>query len=243
YLYALERYESFREFDLGKSEPNPAWYDAGVDQLIKTQRDDGSWKGANEDLDVATAFAILFLERSTSKSIKKRFRMFDEGRLVGGRGLPQEVEEATVKNGQVVNKSELLESDRFLSMIEADDVELERFLQQDVSFELSDEERGRSEQIVQLRRKIRDGSFGSRLMAIRGIRQAKDFESVPALIYALTDPDGRVAIEARDALRFITRKFNGFGMPRDADVTQRSLYANQWKQWYRSVRPDAEFLD
>ncbi|UUO08981.1 terpene cyclase/mutase family protein [Blastopirellula sp. J2-11] len=243
YLYALERYESFRELDLGKKDPKPAWYDAGVNHLRSTQANTGSWRGKNEEPMVATAFAILFLKRSTAQSIKKRSRVFDEGRLVGGRGLPKVVEDATIKNGQVVNKSELLESDKFLSMIEADDAELERFLHQDVKFELSEDERGRSEQIVQLRRKIREGSFGARLLAIRAIRQSKDFDSIPALIYALTDPDVRVAIESRDALRFITRKFNGFGMPRGADLTQRSLYANQWKQWYRSVRPDAEFLD
>ncbi|MCC9632260.1 terpene cyclase/mutase family protein [Blastopirellula sp. JC732] len=243
YLYALERYESFHELDVGRKDPKPAWYDAGVKRLQSAQQPDGHWKGLSEDATVSTAFALLFLRRSTAESIKKRSRVFDEGRLVGGRGLPKVVEDATIKDGQVVNKSELLESEKFLSMIEADDAELERFLHEDVQFELSEDERGRSEQIVQLRRKIREGSFGARLLAIRAIRQSKDFDSIPVLIYALTDPDGRVAIEARDALRFISRKFNGFGMPRGADVMQRSLYANQWKQWYRSVRPDAEFLD
>ncbi|WP_222434913.1 prenyltransferase/squalene oxidase repeat-containing protein [Blastopirellula retiformator] len=243
YLYALERYESFRELDVGRKDKNPNWYQAGFERLKSTQGAAGQWGGSNEEASVATAFAILFLRRSTAQSIKKRSRVFDEGRLVGGRGLPKVAEDVTVKNGQVVNKAELLESEKFLSMMEADDAELERYLNQDVPFELSEDERGRSEQIIQLRRKIRDGSYGARLLAIRAIRQSKDFDSIPVLIYALTDPDGRVAIEARDALRFITRKFNGFGMPRGADVTQRSLYANQWKQWYRSVRPDAEFLD
>lgn len=243
YLYALERYESFRELDLGKKDPKPAWYDTGVDHLKGAQKPDGSWKGRNEDAIAATAFAVLFLKRSTAQSIKKRSRVFDEGRLVGGRGLPKAADDAIVKDGMVVSKAELQDSDHFLSMIEADDAELERFLNQDVSFELSQDERGRSEQIIQLRRKIREGSFGARLLAIRAIRQSKDFDSIPVLIYALSDPDGRVALEARDALRFITRKFNGFGMPRGADASQRTLYANQWKQWYRSVRPDAEFLD
>lgn len=243
YLYALERYESFRELDLGKKDPNPAWFNTGVDHLKGMQKQDGSWKGRNEDLIASTAFAVLFLKRSTAQSIKKRSRVFDEGRLVGGRGLPTAADDAIVKDGMVVSKSELQDSDHFLSMIEADDAELERYLGQDVSFELSQDERGRSQQIIQLRRKIREGSFGARLLAIRAIRQSKDFDSIPVLIYALSDPDGRVALEARDALRFITRKFNGFGMPRDADASQRSLYANQWKNWYRSVRPDAEFLD
>ena len=83
---------------------------------------------------------------------------------------------------------------------------------------------------------------------------------MPLLIYALTDPDWRVVKEARDGLRFFSRKFRGFGldyMPRispQATKAQREqamtnwhnaqLKAQQeWKAWYLSVRPDGELLE
>jgi hypothetical protein len=41
-----------------------AWYAIGAAHLLKTQREDGSWKGTNVDMVIAdTCFALLFLER------------------------------------------------------------------------------------------------------------------------------------------------------------------------------------
>lgn len=93
YLYALERCMSFRELAEGKAgrkkaAEGPFWYNDGVEFLAETQKEDGCWKGecgAVPD----TAFAVLFLIRSTQKSIAKS-RNFGDGTLIGGRGLPKE---------------------------------------------------------------------------------------------------------------------------------------------------------
>src|SRR5690606_14818601 len=101
YLYALERYQSFRELAEGLKESEPKWYNDGVRHLQKTQEEDGSWeKGCGKAVD--TAFGALFLMRSTKLSIQKTLKRLGDGQLTGGRGLPTDVSAVTVKRGKVV---------------------------------------------------------------------------------------------------------------------------------------------
>ena len=85
-----------------KAEKEPKWYNDGARFLIKTQADDGSWTsqcGVVPD----TAFGVLFLLRSTKKSIEKAYT-YGDGTLVGGRGLPKDTDLVEVRGGQVVAK-------------------------------------------------------------------------------------------------------------------------------------------
>ena len=65
---------------------------------------------------------------------------------------------------------------------------------------------------------------------------------VPALIDALSDPDRSVRRYARDGLRFISRKFDGFGMPDDPTHAEWQQAQQQWRDWYHSVNPKHVFL-
>jgi len=65
---------------------------------------------------------------------------------------------------------------------------------------------------------------------------------VPDLIFALSDPDWRVVKEARDGLRFISRRFEGFALPDRPSDDQKLRAVASWKSWYLSVRPGAEFV-
>ena len=47
--------------------------------------------------------------------------------------------------------------------------------------------------------------------------------------------------QARDALRRISRKPAGFGMPDEVSDLDRRQAIEKWEAWYRTVRPDAEF--
>jgi len=62
---------------------------------------------------------------------------------------------------------------------------------------------------------------------------------VPSLLYALTDPDRRIVLEARDGLRFIARRFDNAGPPDEFTEQQRFDAIDAWKKWYLSLRPDA----
>ncbi len=67
-----------------------------------------------------------------------------------------------------------------------------------------------------------------------------DLDNVPALIYALTDPDREVVIEARKALERISRNPVGYGPKDDYNEEQRRNAVEKWKAWYLSLRPDAD---
>ena len=63
---------------------------------------------------------------------------------------------------------------------------------------------------------------------------------MPTLLYALTDPDPEIVREARDALRRISRRFQGFGMPDKPTELERHAGIRKWQAWYLAIRPDAE---
>jgi len=79
------------------------------------------------------------------------------------------------------------------------------------------------------------------MAAVRALAKTRNFDNVPTLIYALTDPDRQVMCEARDALRRLSRRPGGFGLPDRPSESGRLAAIKAWKQWYLAVRPDAEF--
>ncbi|WP_146117740.1 MULTISPECIES: hypothetical protein [Pirellulaceae] len=243
YLYALERYKAFEELDTGKPDPDPMWYKAGFEFIKKCRQKDGSIKAFDEDHTIGSAFSILFLVRGTTATLKKHVKSFDNGLLAGGRGLPTDLSEAELRNGQVINVKEIPETKKFLEMLNSDDGSLDDLVDADVALDLDLNGADREIALKAVRRKLRQGSYASRIMAIRAIKGVKDFESVPDLIYALSDPDLRVAKEARDALRFVSRKIDGFGMPLDPTPPEREMAIQKWKDWYLSLRPNAIFLN
>jgi hypothetical protein len=156
YLYALERYQSFRELAEGINDAEPRWYNEGARHLIKKQAENGSWnEGAGEPVD--TAFGALFLMRSTKKAIQKSIKKFGDGQLTGGRALAR----------------------------------------------------------------------------------SRDFDSVPVLIYALSDPDVRVVREAEAGLRFVARRIGPSMLPERPTEDHKKQAVEEWTRWYAAVRPDA----
>lgn len=243
FLYALERFQAFKELDEGRPDPDPKWYTAGYEYIKKNQNDSGAVQASDEGGPVGTAFAILFLVRGTQETIKKHVRMFDNGLLAGGRGLPDDLAEAELRDGKVINVKEVPETDRFLELLKSDDGSLDNLVDADVSFDMDLTGNEREIALQAVRGKLRRGSYAARLMAIRAIRDTKDFDSVPDLIFALSDPDPRIAVEARNTLRFISRKIDGFEMPVNPTPPERELAIKKWKDWYRSLRPDARFVE
>jgi len=242
YLYALERYESFREASLGKPPKEPLWYNEGVRFLADKQNDSGSWK-SNAGEVVDTAFAVLFLLRSTKKRIETAHGLGD-GTLVGGRGLPADTSRVEVARGKVVAKSSAGLADSLLAAMKKpgglrDPEVIERLA------ELPPEE-GRaliSKHAAKLRELARDNSAEARRAAVAALVRSGDLDHVPTLIYALGDPAPGVVGEARNGLRRISRKFDGFGLPNKPSEAERRKAIDDWKAWYLAIRPDAQFED
>jgi hypothetical protein len=242
YMYAFERYQSFRELAAGRFEKEPKWYNDGVKFLTESQLEDGSWNDRHVAAD--TAFAILFLLRSTKKSIEKTVHEMGDGTLLGGRGLPTDVRKLQVRRGRIVGEPKHDDTTDLLAILEdPDHPDFDYVVEFPGDFQLSSQPELRTRQLGRLRRLLRAESYQSRAVAARLLGRSRELDYVPDLIFALSDPDWRVVKEARDGLRFASRRFDGFGLP-DRPSDDRKLRAiADWKSWYLSVRPGAEFVN
>jgi hypothetical protein len=235
YLYGLERYKSFQEAFEHKSEDSPKWYNEGFESLSREQAEDGSWIGyCGPECD--TAFSVLFLLRSTQKAIRAKL---GEGTLLSGRGLPTNLARAKVRNGQLIVEQVHTKVDELLSMIDEEDESLLDDLARDPSQLVVDKvDRHSARRLQQL---VRGGESVERLLAVRALGRSGELDYVPTLIYALTDLDTRVVLEARNGLCFVSRNFEGLGPPDEFNDAQRFQAIDAWKNWYKSLRPDVVF--
>ena len=92
-----------------------------------------------------------------------------------------------------------------------------------------------------MRRLVRAESYEARMVAVKTLSKICNLDNVPILIYALSDPDPRVSREARNGLRFVSRKFEGFGLSDNPSKTDIVAAIEEWKAWYLEIRPDARF--
>jgi hypothetical protein len=243
YLYGLERCQSFGELYYRKVQKNPKWYDDGVTFLSQKQSPQGHWEG-DHSAPVSTAFALLFLQRSARKTIAKIHKDLGEGVLTSGKGLPTDLANATVKRGKIVDSPLAGEVDDVVALLEdPENPELARLLESDEPLKLDPNLTKRTDQITKLREAVSSGSWEARMVAVRAIGKTRDLDSVPSLLYALTDPDVRVVQEADAALRFMSRKFAGVGLPENPDKRAIAEAREAWRKWYLSIRPDAQLLD
>jgi hypothetical protein len=235
YLYSIERFRSFQEYLEGGPREDEPWYVGGYELLKKTQAPDGSWDDQTGQI-CGTAFSCLFLLRSTQKSIEASL---GEGTLVGGRGLPRDLSKVKLQGGKLVVELKQSEVDSLLGMLDdsgGKSETMDELLDNPAALKITDvgpEQARRMQQIV------KTGPPGARLVAVKSLGKLRNLDYAPALIFALTDPDKRVVREARDALRSVSRNFEGFGPPDNFEKAEQDQAVQRWKAWYHTVRPDA----
>ncbi len=238
YLYTLERYQSFRQHMGLQQTASRNWYDQGVAFLEETQRDDGSWY-SRAGPDVDTAFAVLFLLRSMQQSIRN-VQTWGDGVMAGGRGLPTNLErqlstskEAATSKVQPGSMKELLTT---IHQAQGDAFWISQNLPLwDLPVHLDPEDAKQWQGLV-----AAEGPTARRV-AVFLLGRDGDLDHVPRLIFALTDPDWNVAREANRSLLRISGKFSGFELPPRRDEATREAAIEQWKTWYRRIRPAALF--
>ena len=249
YYYAFERYQSFRELAEGNSPEEPKWYSDIANVLVKSQGGDGSWAGGQAGTVADTSFAVLFLSRSTKKSIIKAL---GAGTLVGGRGLPTDADKVAMRLGNVVRKPLSGPADKLLSVLEnSEDPSFLAAVEGFAAQGLEPDDAQLPEHVARLRKLAGGDSPAARAVALRTLARTRELDHVPLLIFALRDADWRVVREARDGLRFISRKFEQLGpdIPYDDDYDRQEIEAARnkaieaWKAWYRSIRPGYVFDD
>jgi hypothetical protein len=243
-FYAYERYASFKEAAEKSAEEEPKWYNDFYKRLAATTHMDGHWDG-NEGGPISTAFSVLVLSRSTKKAIKRVEEVLGEGIMLGGMGLPPKTEDLQEKNGKIVETSKGAGSiDQLLNLIEEDNPELIRMAEDpSASVKLDDDVTKRTSQILKLRSTVTSGTPEARLIAVRSLGRVRNLDNVPVLLFALNSEDLRIVYAADRGLRFISRKFDGVLKWEVADTATKQALRKAWREWYLSIKPDAELLD
>ncbi len=98
-LYGIERLGALADLaTLGKVD----WFSEGRRYLAANQRENGSF-AASFGEGPNTSWAVLFLTKSTAKTIKRiTIRRLGSGTLIGGRGLPKDLSQISVAGGKVI---------------------------------------------------------------------------------------------------------------------------------------------
>lgn len=240
--YSQERYESFREIMAGRQNKSPKWYIDGVTELAKLQESDGRWAQARmNDFtsdDICTCFAVLFLIRSTQKSIGK----LDEGVAFGGYGLPKDVSAVRMVGNRIVGDGEASMQD-LLTLLENEDGSGDLLQWQLNQMQLASDPTTRESQVARLARMLAGGSYSARRVAAKLLGRSEDLNQVPVLIDALSDEDPYVPQLAEESLRLLSRKLSQPRLEVDAEPAQRKAAIDFWKEWYLGLRPEYIFID
>jgi hypothetical protein len=241
FLYTYERYRTFKA--LAEKQPftdAPAWYVTGTNYLAGKQVKNGSFAGSIQSGGPAmsTCFALFFLMRSTLKSVLNLAR---DTTFVSLGELPEDAANARIVNGKIVTTQLGGDIATILSMLE--DPNAPQFKDMKAIpavLKLSADEKERQAQIERLKTLISQGNPQARRIAIRQFARERGLDAVPTLLYALSDPDETATREARNALRFISRRLNGFDLPDVPSPAEKAEAIEKWRNWYLQVRPEAE---
>lgn len=251
YYYSLERMGSLANLNrIGEDD----WFDVCADFLLQTQQKNGSWNLSTHPGDdrIDTAFAVLFLTRSTAKILKRTIAPdpIGGGLLSGGRGGLDGSKEPGAKK-PLGPLDELLATLDSAGDLELADVQ-EQFVEK---VQIGD----RNELIKQTELLLRYRFHVNpeiRRTAIWALGRTDDLSLGRYLIDAFDDPDLSVVVEARNALCWLSRRPNGFGeagnpleaLPPDASEDQvaaavtawRVELLKKWGNWYLKSRPYAD---
>lgn len=254
-LYGVERLSALMRLErIGKHH----WYDSGVEYLAKTQSPNGTWSDTTGILP-ATSFAVLFLTRSTAKLLGVPVESLGDGLLRGGTGLPDDLSSiGEGKDGKIKKRKISGPIDELLAELQKPQTDLDvPELQKAIvkKIQLGDRKQWlKPEKRKQLLSMAEHPKPEVRTVAIWALGRTGNIDIVTIIMNALEkDPDLIVAIEARNALCWLSRKPKGFGLandprtdlPPNASKAQkeaaidkwRSEAVSRWKKWYLSVRP------
>ena len=231
YLYALERYQTLKDYSEGILDQEVAWYDECAKALFSRQQEDGSWKTWHLDVgDVCdTCFATLFLLRSMRQTIEKRL---GGGVLEGGRLDELERRDKAARGIRHRSLDEIL---RLLDELEKGNwVDLN-----DLQLAGDDDEFDKFRD--RLRELLADAqSPETKRVVLRKLAELHNLDDVPLLIEALRDADPAVYCAANDALRFLSRKFSAPGLSDEDDAATRKAVIAYWEKWHQSLHPGSE---
>ena len=241
YLYALERYAYFREQAETAFSEVPNWYDQGVDHLRGLQLASGAYPSQQvQTTTIATCLATLFLVRSS----ELLNRPPAEGDLRGGLGF-QKGTLKLGKDGRITSQAAVKGVNDMLALLgDATGEDARAILDgMKITAKSIGEGKSRAERLSLLTGMVMDASPIKRLIAIKVLAGEQNMDNVPALLYALGDPDLEIARHAHDGLRLISRRIDAFPLPNNPDYTEFQVVKKKWTDWFLAIRPDAQLID
>ncbi len=236
FYYALERASALADLPEG-------WFETYGDGLRTLQGQDGGFPTHSGPV-VGTSLAILYYMRSTKQILDKQY---SGGIMSGGR-------DAANLFGKKEKKKELTSLDVLLAQMDKADLgELDKFDTAEIveSVMFTDKE-ALVGQVDMLKKLRKSNNAENRKAAYYALGRTGDFSLVSLMMQGLRDPNVDVNVTALLALRYISRKPNGFGLSlkplegaETADEARKVEVANQWRTkafetwmtWYRDVRP------
>jgi hypothetical protein len=234
-LYGIERIGALAERDtLGRID----WFEQGRRFIQSSQQPNGAWSSTYGD-GPNTVWAILFLTRSTAKSLQRiEVKRLGAGTLLGGRGLPKDLSSLTVAGGRVVSRPMNGAVEGMLAVLEdpraADAGSALAGLVARYQVEGAAVLRPHKDHFRKL---LADRDPGLRQVGAWALARTADLDVVPDLISVLVDPDPGVVETSRLGLQLLSRKVDGLGPPPDASPEQKKEAARKWRNWYQAIRP------
>lgn len=247
YLYALERYAYFREAAEQEVSEIPTWYDQGVDYLKSTQSASGSWPAGKKQVEKSnynTAFAIMFLVRASEVLAGEAV----EGTMNGNANFAIDRRLTFNKDGSVTGQSPIKGVDDVFGILAAgvDDNDLDFVLESlaPVIGQMANRtDKSHGEQLAFLRGLLSNENPRMRQIAIRLLAGQQVIENAPALIYAMSDREYDVRVEAHNGLRLISRRIDTLNLPENPTREDFEDLKRQWTEWYLNVNPGAKLLE
>ncbi len=247
-LFAFERYAYFREQSEGAVREIPDWYDQCVEHYKSIQDEKSGLfprSGNIESEFRATCFAVLFLVRSTEILVPPP----GQGNLNGGVTLAENTRLEILPGGRMKAFSAVKGLDDVMQLLDSDDIDEQQFqlvqesLAKSVAQLTGDSTKTRRQHLNYMRGLVSNRNYYKRLIAVKLLARQQDMDNVPALIYALGDPNLRVCREAHNGLRLISRKLDSITISDDAGYAEYQAVKNKWTEWFLKIRPGAELLD
>jgi HEAT repeats len=242
-LYGIERIGALADRQtIGRLD----WFEKGRAYIRSSQTPSGAWHFPPYDDEMSTVWAILFLTKSTAKTLKRiEIRKLGGGTLLGGRYLPSDLSTMTVAGGRIISRPmngavegmlDILEDPRIQNADKAVAGMIERYHEQGPTALRPHKDR--------LRKMLSQRDHGVRQVAAWALGRTGDLDVVPNLLAALLDEDADVAATARQGLQLISRRIDGPPAADPKNLEAKRAEAAQWTQWYDSVRPlDASGAD
>lgn len=253
WMYGIERCGAL----LGRAEiGSHKWYEEGAEYLVRSQRPTGSWPITSDSQLATDSFGLLFLGKATSRNVPRQVRPISRegGLLVGGRGLPDNLADLEINNGEVKVRAPHGPLEELLHELEKLDVAAIPGKQAEIVASLPDVPReqliGQIDLLIQL---TRNPEPEVRRTAAWALGRSEDIRQARRLIDLLDDPDLDVAREASLALSALSRLPGGVaagnnpfaGLAPTATEDDKLAAASAWRQrartdwlaWYFRARP------